>query len=1021
MGPAPVADAPFVGREQERSVLDRALLEAKAGTGTAWVVGGPAGMGKTSLVRWAQERAEKMGFRTAWGYGLKEVNTPLFAWTQVFRGLASTQTESSALTLPSPLPRVTIFEEVKPVRLFEEVTRLPKDPPTLLVVRERPVALRARMPGIAPSTKVLWLSKGEGEERISPSDLDKLGDQLAAHLAVSRRAVVVLTGVDYLSTQNGFPAVLRLVQFLRDQAEEHEGHLVLALNPGVFEKREAGLLEGEGEVVRATVRGDPPPEAPSVPEAPTTTMLRYLDTLEAEAAGRPVLLVVDDLQWADPDSLRAFHFLARNLRKLPVLLLATLRTDDVRSSEEASESPLVEVLDQSEREGTTRRIQLSGMGAEEGADFVRELTGFPPKLGARDATLLDLLRRGGGSPFFLKEMVRQLSRDGLLRTEGNYVVLRPASISQPHKEERSLIPESLRRLVARRLEGLSAEEREILSWAAVVGSEFDTAPLEDLVTSKSSSAVEVMELLSRRESVIDEQGPSKWSFAHPLVWEVTLSEQTSTERARRAERLAEWWAVHRPNDVDTVARLYHEARDGSKGMPWVRKAIDGAVRTRSPGSAMRYDRWLRDLLEVEGVGTEERVRESLAVVARLSDRGAGRSREVELMLRRLQGQVSAGVLRTEIDARLAATSPPKEAKELLERLRSRSRNTEGSRAVQAIIGLATVRLAFIEGRDAEVVSEASRVLSMEEGVPVLARAALLQDLGVALAHLGRREEARGKLEDLRAFAATSEEPHPRGLYWELEAFIAELDGDVQAIRRATVSALVQYREAGLPGSITTGLCNVADALAYEGDLDGARTALDEFRKYTERFPDSRARFLDPLEDGTISLFEGRWGVASKLLEECVEKMVDRGHLEMLNGVRVLLAEAYLGAARPKQAREVVQHAWSDPARLTNYQRPRLLLAEGKCESVEGNVEQAKKKFEEALSLARSSENVFNQGLALNHLARWQEAYGAPQRAATLWAEAKALLDKSGHLPGGWARTWPSPLRSTTHEKAGAQP
>jgi hypothetical protein len=1000
------SEAPFVGRARERAVLSQALQEARGGKGSAWLVEGPAGMGKTRLVRWTQEAAEKEGFRTLWGYALKEVNTPFFPWQQVFRPLASPPGGRDATpTLPSPIPSLLVIEEERPRDLLEAVARLSHDHLCLILGRERPESLRARVPTLSKGARVLWISKGEGAERISPGDLDQLGDLLNSHFLAAPKSVVALTGLDYLVSQNSFSQVLRLVQFLRDAAEERGGHLLLALNPAAFEKREVTLLEGDGHVVREGPLVDP--MSPSAPEPPASTMIRYIDTLEREAPRQPLLIVVDDLQWADPDSLRAFQFLARNIRAIPVALLGTLRTDETASAEEPREQSLSELLDATEREGTLRYLTLGGMAADEASELAHGLFGSTLALGAEDEALLELLRRSEGNPFFLKETLRQLAAEGCVRTEAGSLVLELDG-GGSGTAGRSTVPASLRRLLGRRLEGLAVEEREVLGWAAVAGSEFELAPLERLLPLPPGAVPSVVAGLSRRERILIEQKGGRWSFSHPLLREVTLSNLTEGDRARRSKLLAEWWAEERPGEVETVARLFHAAMDPTGGVPWVRKALEGWFRARAPEVVERYHRWLQELLLAQGADADSRVREGLLLTGRLFE-DTGVAREAIGILRSLQGLGQREELAREVDAHLAfalSSSAPAEAKLLLKQLERPETFADAPTPLLAVMGLAAARLARSEGRNVEEHEQTSRVLGLRGDVPSWVRVLATYYSGVALSCLGRMEEARKRAAEMGVMAGEAGRPYLLALAANLDLTLADQTGDVGARGRAVKRALTFWREVGNAPVVAAALANLGAFYVDQGDTSAARGAIAELRKHCDRFRIGASSFMVPELEGSTALRERRWDEAVRQLGIACDAMLRSGYVELLADKKLLLAEAFLGTREAGRARETVGPVAAEEANLEGALRPRLSMVVGWCEAVQGNSEAARASFDRASALASSLGHIFNRGLAASHLARWEEAFGDPDRSRAFHAEANAQFDASGVLPGGWAREWP---------------
>jgi tetratricopeptide (TPR) repeat protein len=202
------------------------------------------------------------------------------------------------------------------------------------------------------------------------------------------------------------------------------------------------------------------------------------------AATRPLLLVIDDLHWADPGSRRLLAAIRGALATLPVVVLCTYR-----DTEPAADSLCAEV-------GPERHIVLGGLAPGELAAAVRMATGSA----LPDALLEGLHARTAGNPYFAAEAVR------LLRAEGQL----DASARLPD----GLLPPTVRAVLERRLSRLPAPAAELLRVAALLGDDLDP-PLLAEVTGEPLATVAVALAAAQAARVADAD-----RFAHPLVREV---------------------------------------------------------------------------------------------------------------------------------------------------------------------------------------------------------------------------------------------------------------------------------------------------------------------------------------------------------------------------------------------------------------------------------------------------------------------------------------------------------------------
>jgi hypothetical protein len=1011
----PPSAIPFVGREKERIALARAIADAKGGRGETWLVEGPAGIGKTRLVRWLEEEAVKSGFRVLWGYCLKESNLPFFPFQQIFRR-SSSSTAAPAMVAPDEgsvvLPLLTLFEDERPSRLLERVAAISATNPSLVVTRELASHLRKQLPALAPGARILQLTKGgEGKDCLSPGHLDAIGERLSQHLKSTQGAVLALASLDYLVSQNGFPPVLRLVQFLREEAERVDAHVMLSVNPAALEKREMALLEGEGEVLRET--NTPAATASSGPEPPAMMMMRYLETLERESPSQPRLLVIDDVQWADPDSLRTLQFLSRNIRNLPVLLVGTMRVEEWRAPEEKTEQGLEEILGRMDAEGSLLRLPLRGLGEEESQSLAEDTIGLPLRKGDEtgESALLSIFQRAEGNPYFVQETMRQLVQEGLLRREGDHAVLtHPSPKAGASTGEVSLIPPTLRRLVARRLSMLTREEMGLLRWAAVAGSEFDLAPL---ASSLQRPAVEVSALLRRLERelhILDTQpGGERWSFAHPLVWEVTLAETATEERRRKALILADWWAEHRASDVETAARLYRDALEPGRGLPWVRKAVDMAMFQHAPETVERYHRWMQDLLQAAGTDAGSRVREGMTVCEQyVLEIGSGQS--LNHMLEFLASLPATPAERLPARILLAYSrggmdSPDVRAQ--MDDLLGEISREHGRLSMkwEVVGGVANADLLIRQGRFKTAIEELQRLSQLAQGVPEpWVKGRVIHRLGFSYASVGPVVKAKESLEQLRSLILVSGQSAMEASCHGLEAAIADAEGNLRQSEESEGLANAIFRRKGNVRSTAVSLGNMVMDAALRGKIDTARTYLSEAQSICNRFGFKDLGDFLFLGECYILWGERRW-------DETVRKLVETfsrpsGVVTGRMFAHALLAEGYVELKNVPSARLNIAEAEKGKEEFSPPEFANVLRVRARVEEAEGDPLSSRKTLAEALRVLEDSPHLYWGAWVNAELARWESMHGDPALASSFRAEAESLFDKSGVLPAGrpiWLR------------------
>jgi DNA-binding CsgD family transcriptional regulator len=309
-----------------------------------------------------------------------------------------------------------------------------------------------------------------------------------------------------------------------------------------------------------------------------------LDFVEHLSAGGPVVVALEDLQWSDPSTLLALNRLGREISRLPVALIATLRPMPRSSNLQA----LLDGL-------TSRnalRLTLSRLDDGSMAALVEAIIGMPPGPG-----LLAQLARAGGNPFFASELVGSLQRDGAIteshgRAEVDSVALAP----------------SLTSAVMHRLSFLSEEALETLQVASILGSTFSVA---DLATATGRRVPALTPVLSAavRAGILGEDG-SQLAFCHDLIREVLYQEMPPTLRGwlhlaaahvltqsgRSADELAEHVVRGAlPGDIHAVEWLRTAARQAATRSPTVAADLLQQALELAPATDPHRDAALTDL------------------------------------------------------------------------------------------------------------------------------------------------------------------------------------------------------------------------------------------------------------------------------------------------------------------------------------------------------------------------------------------------------------------------------------------
>jgi DNA-binding CsgD family transcriptional regulator len=307
-------------------------------------------------------------------------------------------------------------------------------------------------------------------------------------------------------------------------------------------------------------------EPPARLEDAAQARFRMFDSIRqfiAALCGRQaVLIVLDDLHWADAPSLRLLEFLAPELAGNRVMLVGTYRPTEL-----SRQHPLSDALGGLTRARHVTRIDLSGLSAEEVHAFITAATGKPPP----DWLSRSLYRQTEGNPLFLREIVRFLEHQGLFRADRSV----PLAALPPTIR----IPEGVKEVIGRRLNLLSAHCNEMLALGAVIGRDFSHDLLLRAARQDEQGLNNALdEALGAH--VIQETADRHYQFAHNLI-RMTLYDELRPARRRQLHHAAgnALEVSHRADigaALPELARHFLAAGDADKAIEYARRAGERA-------------------------------------------------------------------------------------------------------------------------------------------------------------------------------------------------------------------------------------------------------------------------------------------------------------------------------------------------------------------------------------------------------------------------------------------------------------
>jgi len=283
-----------------------------------------------------------------------------------------------------------------------------------------------------------------------------------------------------------------------------------------------------------------------------------------QAAGAPLLVVLEDLHWSDDSSLELLPALARRIAAQPILLLLTCRTHEAPSALQATLSDLV-------RARCAEELPIAPLSWEETIALVRAR-----RAGAASPSYADLQQLyalSEGNPFFVEELLQ----DWRARAETADVTTLPP------------IPRSIQGVIRPRLIALSEQARTTLRLAAIAGRRIDFALLQALTGNGEAELLAVLHELIAAHLFVEESA-DRFAFRHALTRQAVAAELLARERrtlhGRVADALAPGGAVADETLIGDLAYHCMLAERWPQAMAYARRAGERAIALHAPRAAV---------------------------------------------------------------------------------------------------------------------------------------------------------------------------------------------------------------------------------------------------------------------------------------------------------------------------------------------------------------------------------------------------------------------------------------------------
>ena len=720
------------------------------------------------------------------------------------------------------------------------------------------------------------------------------------------------------------------------------------------------LAVGRGELARLLpeLAGGETAEGPPGEQSQSRLFGLLLRLLGRMAEDTPVVIIAEDLHWADTSSREFLTFLVRNARRQRLLLAGTYRSDELHRSH-----PLRRVVAALERDSRVERVKLQPFSRLEIDAQLAAILGEPadPRLAG------ELFERSEGNPFFAEELLAASGDQGA-----------------------AWLPETLRDTLILRVEGLSEPTQRVLRVAAVAGSRVGHELLAAAAGAPEHDLLEALREAVGHNVLVYDRESGDYAFRHALLREALYDDLLPGERAALHAALAAALESDRSLSAaahGATAELAFHWNAANRVAPALAASVEAgreAARVYAFGEAHRH--FARALELWDGVAEGERP-PGLALVdvmreaAETADLAGDYDRAIALGRRVLDvlGPVADSFDLAQAHERLAKYLADNGAMEL---------------------GLEALR-------------EALRLLPEEP--PSAERARVLNAEAQVRAHIFARGEAvRECCEEAirlaRAVGARAEEASSRITLGIALYFLSDDDAAIEQVREGRRLA----QEIGLVEELWRGYLNLGHILDGAGRIDEAIAEALEGREVAFRHGMQPEAGLLVSEAAQRLMRRGRWDEAQELMRETVESRPTGLYGSMVLEVQAALdldrGDFELAAARLRQVRQLSRGA-TGPMSLAP-----LYAAEANLALWRGRPEDVRALADEAPARLEPGDEV-DHFLAVFFAAAVRAEADLASRARSLGQPAQDAEDRAQALVRDFARHAEAAARPLTLERA----
>ena len=478
------------------------------------------------------------------------------------------------------------------------------------------------------------------------------------------------------------------------------------------------------------------------------TFIAVTRTIKDISSKKPTVLLLEDIHWADSASLALVHYIARALKSERILLVATFRSEELKTDTEGRPHPLVETVRLMKREDLLKEIRIANLDRKNVSELAKNMLGgeieqeFADKLG----------RESQGNPLFVVESIRMLHERGGLQQEGEKWRLVSGELGMPDK---------IKDIILQRLGSLLRNQRRMLEVASVIGEKFNVELLASVLELDSTRVIETLDVIGQTTSLLSFEG-ELYCFDHArsrdAVYEGISPALKKSYHLKVAEQIEKTFGTSKLPFNDLTYH-YSNAGNREKARKYALTAGQDALARWSNAEAIKYFKYaLKAVTDTSDNEVRNTALEGLGDACSAIGMFQEAAEYFEELANSATGSVKLRAYRKQMDAVFRMHQPAR----LMELVRKAEKYIANDRLEIARVQIAKARALNLFGNFPAGIRQQEAALQVFEEEYALADAAqALVGVGLRRAHIfGRHKEGLSHI--LRAIALFREVGDLRG-------------------------------------------------------------------------------------------------------------------------------------------------------------------------------------------------------------------------------------------------------------------